>query len=179
MKLLVLFGPPAVGKTTVGKQLESMTDFKLFHNHMVTDGIMHIFGVSTPSEDRLSKIVRTSIIEEAASQGIDLIFTYVWNFSKQKGKTNIDAYKKIYESHGGEVFFVELVAPLEVRIERAGSHDRKQAKAHAPGPDRVAFLEKNLGLESPNPFFYPEAYKKIDTTNKTATQIAKEIAALL
>ena len=179
MKLLVLFGPPAVGKTTIGKQLESMTDFRLFHNHMVMDGIMHIFGVGTPSEDRLSKIVRTAIIEEAASQGIDLIFTYVWNFGKEKGKTNIDAYKKIYESHGGEVLFVELVAPLEVRIERAGSHDRKQTKAHAPGPERVAYLEENLNLTSPSPFFYPEAYKKIDTTNKTTTQVAKEIAALL
>lgn len=61
MKLLILFGPPAVGKTTIGKLIESTTDFKLFHNHMVMDGIMHIFGVGTPSEDRLSKIVRTEL----------------------------------------------------------------------------------------------------------------------
>jgi len=90
MKLLILFGPPAVGKTTIGKLIERATDFKLFHNHMVMDGIMHIFGVGTPSEDRLSKMVRTNIIEEAASQGTNLIFTYVWNFGKEKGKVNID-----------------------------------------------------------------------------------------
>lgn len=179
MKLLILFGPPAVGKTTVGKLLESKTDFKLFHNHMVMDGIMHIFGVGTPSEDRLSKIVRTNIIEEAASQGLNLIFTYVWNFGKEKGRANIDAYKKIYESHGGEVLFVELAAPLETRTERAGSLDRQQTKAHAPNPERVAYLEKALNLESPSPFFYPKAYTKIDTFNKTPEQVAEEISALL
>lgn len=179
MKLLILFGPPAVGKTTVGKLLESMTDFKLFHNHMVMDGIMHIFGVGTPSEDRLSKIVRTAIIEEAASQRVDLIFTYVWNFGKEKGKANIDVYKRIYESRGGDVLFVELAAPLEVRIERAGFLDRRQTKAHAPDPDRVAYLEENMNLKTPSPFFYPQSYKKIDTTNKSPVQIAQEIAAFL
>lgn len=40
-------------------------------------------------------------------------------------------------------------------------------------------IEKNLGLESPSPFFYPEAYKKIDTSNKTPEQVAKEITYLL
>lgn len=179
MKLLILFGPPAVGKTTIGKLIETSTDFKLFHNHMVMDGIMHIFGVGTPAEDRLSKLVRTSIIEEAAVEGANLIFTYVWNFGKEKGKVNIDRYKDIYESHGGEVQFVELVAPLDVRIERAGSPDRRQAKAHAPDPERVAYLEENLNFTCPSPFFYPEAYAKIDTTNKTPGQIAGEIMSLL
>lgn len=179
MKLLILFGPPAVGKTTIGKLIESKTEFKLFHNHMVMDGVMHIFGVGTPSEDRLSKIIRTKIIEEAASQGASLIFTYVWNFSKEKGRANVDSYKEIYESHGGEVLFVELIAPLETRVKRAGSLDRRQTKMHAPGPERVAYLEKNLDLESPSPFFYPEAYRRIDTTDKTAGQVAQEIIGLL
>lgn len=175
MKLLILFGPPAVGKTTIGKLLESKTDFKLFHNHMVMDGVMHIFGVGTPSEDRLSKTIRAKIIEEAASQKINLIFTYMWDFSKEKGRANIDSYKEIYESHGGEVLFVELDAPLELRVKRANSLDRRQAKAHAPNPGRVVYLEKNLNFKSPSPFFYPAAYRSIDTTDKTAEQIAEEI----
>ncbi len=179
MKLLILFGPPAVGKTTVGKLLEAKTDFKLFHNHMVMDGVMHIFGVGTPSEDRLSKLIRTSIIKEAAARGVNLFFTYVWNFAREKGRSNIDTYKDIYESHGGQVLFIELAAPLDTRIDRAGSLDRQQTKAHAPGPERVAYLENKLDLKTPSPFFYPEAYKRIDTTDKTAEEVAKEIMALL
>jgi len=129
---------------------------------MVMDGIMHIFGIGTPSEDRLSKIVRTSIIEEAATQQINLIFTYVWNFNREKGKLNIDSYKKIYESHSGEVLFVELGAPLDVRVERAGSLDRHQNKAHAPNPERVAYLEGTLELViSSSPAWYPEQHQNI------------------
>jgi hypothetical protein len=179
MKLIVLFGPPSVGKTTIGRLIESKTNFKLFHNHMVMDGIMHIFGVGTPSENRLSKIVRALIIEEAADSGIDLIFTYVWNFGQEKGKINIDTYKQIYENHGGEVVFIELSAPLDVRIERAKHPDRKQFKAHAPDAKRVAELENSLDLTSPSPFFYPDNYTKINTANKAPDEIAQEIIDIL
>lgn len=179
MKLLILFGPPSVGKTTVGKALETTTDFKLFHNHMVMDGIMHIFGVGTPAEDRLSKLVRTQIIEEAANSEMNLIFTYVWNFDKEKGKTNIDIYKHAYESRGGQVVFVELTAPLEVRIKRADSPERKRLKAHAPNAERVAQLDSSLNFKSPEPFFYPNDYTRIDTTNKSPEELAEEIKRLL
>lgn len=179
MKLLILFGAPAVGKTTIGKIIESETDFTLFHNHMVMDGIMHIFGVGTPSENRLSKIVRTQIIEEAADSDLNLIFTYVWNFGKEKGKINIDTYKQIYESRGGEVLFVELTAPVETRVRRADSVERRSTKAHAPDSTRVALLEETLNLTSPSPFYFPESYKKINTNDKTPDQIAREIMTLL
>lgn len=179
MKLLILFGPPAVGKTTVGKIIESKTTFKLFHNHMVMDGVMHIFGVGTPSEDRLSKLIRTQVIQEAANAGIDLIFTYVWNFAREKGKHNIDAYKDIYESLGGEVLFVELVAPLDVRIQRASGSDRRQLKTHAPDAKEVARLESKLNFTSPSPFFYPNAYRQIDTTGKSPEEVAQTILELL
>jgi hypothetical protein len=177
-KLLILFGPPAVGKTAVGKILESKSDFKLFHNHMVMDGIMQLFGVGTPSEDKLSRIVRENIIKEAAESGINLIFTYVWNFGKDKGKTNIEFYKNIYESMGGQVIFVELVAPLEIRAQRAGNKDRNIEKKHAPGPQRVISLDETLNFISPEPFFFPN-YTKIDTKNKTPEEVAKEILPLI
>ncbi|MET0779527.1 MAG: shikimate kinase [Candidatus Saccharimonadales bacterium] len=179
MKLLVLFGPPAVGKTTVGQLIEKQTDFKLFHNHMVMDGVMHIFGVGTPTEDRLSKIIRTTVIEAAAEDGIDLIFTYVWNFGREKGKQNIDTYKQLYESRGGQVRFVELAAPLETRVARANSPDRLRYKAHAPRGDEVAALEEKCSFTSPSPFYYPDAYTKIDTTGKSPEQAAREIVASL
>jgi hypothetical protein len=146
---------------------------------MVMDGVMHIFGVGTPTEDKLSKIIRTTVIEAAADDGIDLIFTYVWNFGLEKGKQNIDAYKQIYESRGGEVRFVELVAPLETRVARANSPDRLRYKAHARQGDEVAALEKARNFTSPSPFYYPDAYTQIDTAHKTPEQVAQEIITKL
>lgn len=179
MKLLILFGPPAVGKTTIGKLLEEQTDFRLFHNHMVMDGVMHLFGVGTPAEDRLSRTLRTAIITEAAENGLNLIFTYVWNFAKDKGKTNIDTYKEIYESRGGEIQFIELIAPLETRVQRADQPDRFDHKQHAPNGERVRHLEEVCNFTSPTPFFYPELHKQIDTTNKSPDVIAREITQSL
>jgi hypothetical protein len=180
MKLLILFGAPAVGKTTVGQLLESQTDYKLFHNHMAMDGVMHIFGRNTPAENRLSRIIREAIITEAAESGINLIFTYVWNFSAGPSKKqNIDTYKDIYESRGGEVRFIELTASLEDRKARANSPDRRRLKAYAPLADDVAFTpEKDKTFVSPTPFYYPDIYDRIDTTGKTPAQITAEILHL-
>lgn len=179
MKLLIIFGPPAVGKTTVGQIIESKTDYRLFHNHMIMDGVMHIFGVGTRSEDKLSRQIRTEIMTEAAKNNINLIFTYVWNFAKSKGKINIDTYKEIYESNGGNVLFVELTAPLNVRTSRAEQPERLSQKMHAPNAERITQLEKSLNFTSPDPFFYPESYLRIDSTSKDPNQIADEIIALL
>jgi len=140
---------------------------------------MHIFGVGTPAEDRLSKLIRTEVIKEAAEAGLDLIFTYVWNFGRDKGKANIDAYKALYESRGGEVLFVELIAPLSVRVGRAADPERRRLKAHAPDAQEVAQLESRLDFTSPSPFFYPKAYKQIDTAHRSPEDIAQEIIALL
>jgi uncharacterized protein YuzE len=41
--LLLLFGPPAVGKTTVGQELERLTGFRLLHNHRTIDLISQYF----------------------------------------------------------------------------------------------------------------------------------------
>lgn len=37
MKFVLIFGPQAVGKMTVGHEIEKITDLKLFHNHMTID----------------------------------------------------------------------------------------------------------------------------------------------
>jgi hypothetical protein len=36
-ELVLLFGPQAVGKMTVGQELARITELKLFHNHMTID----------------------------------------------------------------------------------------------------------------------------------------------
>lgn len=178
MKLLILFGPAAVGKATVGRIIAKITNFKLFHNHMIMDGIIDLFGVGTPSDERLSKLVRSEVIKEAADLGINLIFTYAWNFGSEKGKTNIEAFKKEYEQKGGDVVFVELTAPVEVRVERAGTPERKQTKKHAPNAERVAYLESILDYKSPRPFFF-ENYHHIDTTGKSAQEVAEEVISII
>lgn len=42
-KLVLICGPQAVGKMTVGQELTKITDLKLFHNHMTIELLLQIF----------------------------------------------------------------------------------------------------------------------------------------
>jgi len=54
MKLVILFGASAVGKTTVGQVLAKITDLKLFHSHMGIEPVIEIFGRrDIPTEDKI------------------------------------------------------------------------------------------------------------------------------
>jgi hypothetical protein len=119
--------------------------------------------------------VQYSPFMDAADAGIDLIFTYAWNFSRDKGKRNIDAYKELYESRGGEVYFVELVAPVDVRAERAANPDRFDNKANAAGADEVRNLEGEQKFISPSPFYYSDKYLQIEAVDKSPSAIAQQI----
>lgn len=178
MKLLILIGPPAVGKASVGRLIAEKTNFKLFHNHMIMDGVIDLFGVGTPSEDKLSKLIRSEVIKESAEAGMDLIFTYAWNFGSEKGKKNITAFKDVYESKGGEVIFVELIASLDTRLKRAETPERKKTKMHAPNGERVAHLDSIFNYKSPRPFYFGN-YTQIDTTNRNAEDVADEIISIV
>ena len=43
MKFVLIVGSGAVGKMTVGQELEKRTDLVLFHNHMTIEPVIDIF----------------------------------------------------------------------------------------------------------------------------------------
>lgn len=49
MKLVFLYGPPAVGKLTVAQALAQKTSFKVLHNHLVNDLAEVVFAWERPS----------------------------------------------------------------------------------------------------------------------------------
>ena len=44
MKLVLIIGSGAVGKMTVGQELMKITDLRLFHNHMMIEPVIEVFG---------------------------------------------------------------------------------------------------------------------------------------
>jgi len=48
MKLVFIYGLPAVGKLTVAKKLSKITGFPIFHNHLVIEMISPIFSFGSP-----------------------------------------------------------------------------------------------------------------------------------
>lgn len=141
MKFVLVFGPQAVGKMTVGHELEKITELKLFHNHMTIDLVHPFFGYSAETW-RLVELFRFEIFEAVAkSELYGLIFTYVWAFDVQAEWDFVQNICSIFESKGGEVYFVELEAPVDERIERNKTPHRL---AHKPTKRDVAQSEQNL-----------------------------------
>lgn len=53
MKFLIIVGPHAVGKMTVGQELEKITGLKLFHNHMTIELVSPFFSYGTETGKKL------------------------------------------------------------------------------------------------------------------------------
>ena len=57
-----------------------------------------------------------------------MIFTYIWAFDLQEDWDYIHHVENIFESKGGTVYFVELEAELDERLERNKSPNRLKHK---------------------------------------------------
>lgn len=127
MRLLLIIGPPAVGKMTVGGEIAARSGFRLFHNHHTIEPLIEVFGYGTKPFELLNVEFRRRVIEEAARNGIDLIFTFVWGLRDPADTAYVKELVAPYEN-GGEVLVLELAADLETRLDRNRSESRLAAK---------------------------------------------------
>jgi len=118
MRLLAIFGPPAVGKMTVGRAVVERSTFRMLHNHAIIEPLIDVFGYGTPPFNRLLREWRVRITEEAAGAGIDLLLTFVWGLNLQSDLEEISEYVRPYVERGADVVFVELAAGLDTRLRR-------------------------------------------------------------
>ncbi|MGN0767293.1 MAG: shikimate kinase [Christensenellales bacterium] len=125
MKLVIITGPHAVGKMTVGQELERLTGLKLFHNHMTIDIVCELFANMPSERMRLTELFREEIFKSFAKSGeYGMIFTYMWAFDSQEDWDYIEHVKSIFEDAEGEVYFVELEAGCDIRLERNRTENR-------------------------------------------------------
>jgi len=149
MKLVVIFGPGAVGKMTVGKELAKITNLKLLHNHMSLELANQFFDWSTDGFKKIDRLVRFGIFEIVAKSDLEgLIFTFVWAVNLKKEEDYIDSLADIFVKEGGEVCYVELYAELEERLRR-NKHEYRLAEK--PSKRDTSFTE-NMILENNSKF---------------------------
>ncbi|MDQ0201648.1 AAA family ATPase [Neobacillus ginsengisoli] len=179
MKLVLIFGPQAVGKMTVGQALGNNTELKLFHNHMTIELLEPFFGFS-PEMWRLADLFRMEIFEEVAKSDLGgLIFTYVWAFDQKEDWDYVEKICEIFESKGATIYFVELEADFNERLERNKSPNRLE---HKPTKRNIETSEANLKssmqkyrLNSLEGEIKKENYLRINNTNLSAVEVAEII----
>ncbi len=168
MKLILLYGPPAVGKLTIAKLLSEITRISLLHSHMILNDIAQIFGYDNPIRRKLEFEFKMRIVEEAVGEGRDIITT---GSITRDNSHYYESVIKLVKEKGGKIFLVQFKANREVLFKRVEHESRKQ---------KINSVEK---LEE---FFkkYPENLEKfgegaqltIDTTKLSPEKSARKIA---
>jgi len=143
-KFVMIVGPQAVGKMTVGQELAKQTGYKLFYNHMSVELVRLIFDYSPEVYGKVNCKIRKTIFNEfSKSNEKGIIFTACLDFgaglSKQLKEFN--KWIKGYE----DVYIVELVASLDTRLQRNKSEHRLNYK---PSKRNIDWSEQDLLLSS-------------------------------
>jgi hypothetical protein len=178
--LVVIVGPPAVGKMTVGRALERLTGLPLFHNNMLFEAVLPFFPIGSEPFTRLFVGFRQRLlVEVAASERPGMIFTYAWAFDDPSARRFIDGLRAVFAAKDGRTVFVELWTDLDTRLRRNTSELRlaeKVSKRDLPASERhLLALERQYQLSSDGSFPFPE-YLRIDNTEMSPELAAARIA---
>ncbi len=122
MKLVFIIGDAAVGKMTVGQELMKLTGLRLFHNHMTIEPVLEIFGsFDGKTINELRELIFRNF---AASDNYGMIFTMMMAFDMASDWEYLEHIKQIFQPYGTEFYYVELIAPQEVRLARNKTENR-------------------------------------------------------
>jgi hypothetical protein len=176
--LVLIVGPAAVGKMTVGTELAARTGLRLFHNHQTIELLLPFFAFGSPPFNRLVREFRRRVFEEVAGSDLPgLIFTYVWAFGLDDAE--VEDYAAIFHSRGHPVRYVELQASQTVRLERNATEFRLSQKASKRDLEfsrrNLMEMDANYQLDSGERFAGRPDYAKIDNTDLSADQAAELI----
>ena len=182
--IVIILGPHAVGKMTVGQELAKITGLRLFHNHMSIELARKLFEPNEKNEFKfLIHTIRQNVFELFATRNLPgLIFTYMCAFDEQKELDYLTGIVELFKSNGAKCCVVELCADFDVRLIRNKSENRllhKESKrdldwseAEMRSTSEKYRLNSYEGEELPF-----ENYLKIDNTNIAPDKVAKMIKA--
>lgn len=177
MDFLLVFGPPAVGKMTVGSIVGERLGLPLFHNHVSIEPALRFFAYGTPSFHRIVSTFRQMVFEETiATRAPGLIFTFVWGFEDPDDHAYVEGVCRQFADAGARVWLVELVASQKVRLERNRTVFRLAEK---PSKRDVTASEANLlamdeayVLNSPGEVELSYPYLRVETSELSAEEVA-------
>jgi chloramphenicol 3-O-phosphotransferase len=171
MRLVFLYGPPAAGKLTIGRELAALTGFRLFHNHLTVDLARELFDFGSEPFQRLVDDLRLRVFTVAAQNGLPgLIFTYVYGADRDDdfARRTLNEMQAV----GAEVSFVQVICPPEELLNRVENESRRAYHKLASRETLDALLQERDWL-SAIPFV--ESFP-VDTTRLTPADAAREIA---
>jgi hypothetical protein len=125
MLLVVLHGPPGVGKLTVAKELQALTGYRLFHNHLTVDLVASLLRFGTPAASDLRERIWLDALRTASTENVTgVIFTLVFEPTLLPG-FHVRLIEAVQPA-GSQVRFVELQCRPEENARRVVQPDRRR-----------------------------------------------------
>ncbi|TYB69995.1 hypothetical protein FXF51_06745 [Nonomuraea sp. PA05] len=163
---------------TVGYDIAQLTGMKVFHNHLAIEPVLRFFEFGSEPFARLVGGFRRRVFEEvAASDLAGLIFTFVRAFDVPADEIELESYAAPFHSRGGRVFYLELSASQEVRLER---NEGELRLAEKPSKRDLEWSRRNLleldakyQLNSNGEYEGRADYLRIDSTELSSAAVAK------
>lgn len=177
--LIIICGPQAVGKMTVAESVRDKIKYNLMMNHDSIEISDKIFGFATPAQKEFNGFFREKAFELAVKHNVDLLFTYVCAFEVPEEKEYLMSLADLFQSNGGNFYFVELSADLETRLERNETPHRMERKASKRdiewSKSNLLRDAENHRLNSNADEIWFENHIKIDNTNLEPNEVADMI----
>ena len=171
MHLLFIYGPPACGKLTVGKEVAQQGGYALFHNHLIVDALLAVFRFGSPEFVALREKFWIGTIQAAALSGRSLVFTFCPEPTVDPGfPVRLEA---LVQQAGGTVSFIRLEVSEEEQERRLVSPSRIGRKLR-----RVEVLRSWRKDFASALAAMPVPALSIDTTATTAQAAASQILQL-
>lgn len=180
MTLIIITGPPASGKMTIGQELAKLTDFKLFFNHMSIDLVYQFFDFGTAPFIRLDDLIRFAFFKEIAKSDLKgLVFTAAIAYDKPNDIEYTYQIMDIFKAQNAKVGLVSLDTTLEERLKRNKTANRLK---HKPLKRDLEFSEQLLlNANRKHRQVFQEGdlegvdVLKIENTNMTAEEVTLKI----
>ena len=181
-KLIIILGPHAVGKMTVGQELAKITGLRLFHNHMSIELARKLFDHSEKEWGILNETIRQTVFELFAGGDFSgLIFTYMCAFDLPGEFEYLQKLIGLFKENGADCCVAELCADFDVRLVRNRSENRllhKESKRDLEWSEaEMRRTSEKYRLNSYDGEKLPfENYMKLDNTNLSPEEAARKIA---
>ncbi len=180
-KFILIIGPQAVGKMTVGQELSKLIGYKLLYNHMTIELVRQIFDYDKEIYQKMNQQMRYEIFKEfSKSNEKGIIFTYCFDFGEKffkEEKQETEKWSALFE----ETYVIELEASLETRLKRNKTENRlkhKESKRNLEWSENeiIKSLEKHkLNSEEGQGEKIFKNYIKINNEKLSAEEVAKII----
>lgn len=126
--LILILGPSAVGKTTIGKHVSNKWDYKLLHSQAEFELVLNLFPYNSKDFNILTNKIKRLILNYVSRSNLKgLVFTTSVDFSKPY-INYINVLIDSFVINGGKTYVIELYADTTTRLNRNKNLNRALIK---------------------------------------------------